>query len=538
MRERTGDARVMGYVQRPDPVQAAGPGLQLVAVARATPWGPRRFHRTQRLVTIAHPVNMRPWWALRPWARRTWLCTTNASMLPLAAVTSRSPEASTVGDRTVSLQAITVEQGLQAAGVGRFQYRLFSMFSLVWLAAAMQVLAVGFTAPSISATFEISLSAALHTGTAFFVGMLIGALALGRLADRIGRRPVLTATVLFNAAFGFASAFAVDLQGLLLLRVLAGIGVGGTLPVVYTMMAEFLPSDRRGRWLVFMESFWAVGTVVLGVLSLFAVQWDRQAWRVIFSCTSLPLLIGVAFKFFLTESPVYLTKAGRANDARWVLQHVGAINGVSVPMGTLQAQPKERSSVLELFSADCRRRTVCLLIAWTLVSLSYYGLLVYLPVKFSGEGLGFMRGQVFLIVLALAQLPSFAIAAYGVERWGRKATLIGFLLLSAGGCTLYGLGSATTVVVAATLLASFALLGTWGALYALTPEVFPTQLRATGTGAAGAAGRLGGLLAPSLIAPVMARHFTSSLVLLSTLLVVAAISISIVDVERKGRSLD
>ena len=446
-------------------------------------------------------------------------------MLPLAAVTN-------------SPQAITLEQGLQASGVGRFQYRLFAMFSLVWLAAAMQVLSIGFIAPSISATFGISLSAALQTGTAFFVGMLIGAFALGRQADRRGRRPVLIGTVVFNAACGIASAFAADVEGLLLLRFLTGIGVGGTLPVVYTMMAEFLPSDRRGRWLVFMESFWAVGTVLLGVLSLFAVERGNEAWRVICFFSSLPLLIAVAFRSFLMESPVYLNKSGRPEDARSVLQRVGAINGVSLQIGALQAQRTERSSVLALFSADCRRRTVCVLVAWTLVSLSYYGVLVYLPVKFSGEGLAFMSGQVFLIVLALAQLPSFVIAAYGVERWGRKATLIGFLLLSAGGCLLYGLGTSTTVVVGATLLMSFALLGTWGALYALTPEAFPTNLRATGTGAAGASARFGGLLAPTLIAPVMARHFSLSLVLLSSLLVIAAMSISMVDVESKGRSLD
>jgi MFS family permease len=152
------------------------------------------------------------------------------------------------------------------------------IFGLVWLADAMQVLSIGFSAPSIAKTFGLTMPQALQTGTLFFVGMLIGAFVFGRLADRIGRRPVLMMAVVIDACFGVASAFAPDFTWLLALRFLTGIGVGATLPVDYTMMAEFLPSDRRGRWLVLLESFWALGTICLAVLALWAVQWGDDAW--------------------------------------------------------------------------------------------------------------------------------------------------------------------------------------------------------------------------------------------------------------------
>ena len=149
-----------------------------------------------------------------------------------------------------------------------------------------------------------------------------------------------------------------------------------------------------------------------------------------------------------------------------------------------------------------------------------------------------LRGQVFLIVLALVQLPGFALAAHGVERWGRKPTLIGFLLLSAAGCMLYSLGQSPALVVGSTLLMSFALLGTWGALYAFTPEVYPTDLRASGMGTAGAMARFGGLFAPSIIAPIMATQFNLALGLLSSFLAVAAFAIFMVDIESKDRALE
>ncbi|MCD2513318.1 MFS transporter [Comamonas endophytica] len=433
---------------------------------------------------------------------------------------------------------ISVEAGLQSAGVGKFQYRLFVIFGLVWLADAMQVLSIGFSAPSIARSFGITLPEALSTGTLFFIGMLVGAFAFGRLADRIGRRPVLLLAVLLDACAGVASAFAPDLAWLLVLRFLTGIGVGGTLPVDYTMMAEFLPSQRRGRWLVMLESFWAVGTIFLAILSLIAVSWGNDAWRLIFFVTGIPALIGVVLRFYIPESPLFLNRNGRSEEARAVLQRVADTNGSGVSIGALQPEALQRRSAFALFSSELRRRSIGLLLAWALISIAYYGVFVYLPIELSGAGFGFMRGQEFLVVLALVQLPGFALSAYGVERWGRKPTLIGFLLLSAIGCLLYSLGTSTPVVVGSTLLLSFALLGTWGALYAFTPEVYPTNLRASGMGLAGAVARFGGLFAPAIIAPIMTTHFTLSLFVLAGMLAAGAAAIWTVDIESRNRVLD
>ena len=433
---------------------------------------------------------------------------------------------------------ITVEQGIELAGVGRFQRRLFIIFGLVWMADAMQVLSIGFSAPSIAATFGIPVPKALQSGTAFFVGMLAGAFGFGRLADRIGRRPVLMATVAIDACFGVASAFAPDFGWLLALRFLTGIGVGGTLPVYYTMMAEFLPNDRRGRWLVLLESFWAVGTVLLALLAWAAVRWGADACRVIFLVTGLPALVGIVLRLAVPESPLYLNRSGRAEQAHAVLERVARVNGRTAALPTLSPDVAPKTSVFALFSTRLRRRSLALLAAWALISIAYYGIFVYLPVKLGAEGFGFMRGQAFLVLLALVQLPGFALAAWGVERWGRKPTLVGFLLLSAIGCMLYSLGSAAALVVGSTLLMSFALLGTWGALYAFTPEVYPTGLRASGMGLAGAVARFGGLLAPSIVAPVMTAHFTLALGMLAAFLAVGALAILCVDVESRNRSLD
>ena len=160
-----------------------------------------------------------------------------------------------------------------------------------------------------------------------------------------------------------------------------------------------------------------------------------------------------------------------------------------------------------------------------------------MPAKLAGDGFGFVRGYGFLVFVALAQVPGYALAAYGVEAWGRRPTLIGFCLLSALGCLLFVVSPDDMLVGASLLIMSFALLGTWGALYAYTPELYPTASRATGMGSAGAMARLGGLLAPSLMAFVVSGGLGLAIGLFAGLLVVAAFAARAIDTETRQAAL-
>ena len=185
-----------------------------------------------------------------------------------------------------------------------------------------------------------------------------------------------------------------------------------------------------------------------------------------------------------------------------------------------------------------QRRTLLILAVWFLVSLAYYGVFTWLPARLAGEGFGFVRGYGFLLVVALAQIPGYALAAYGVEAWGRQPTLIGFLVLSALGCALFVVAGEPLLVGSALLIMSFALLGTWGALYAFTPELYPTASRATGMGAAGAMARLGGLLAPSALALLVAQSFSLTIALFAVLLLAGALAALFIDAETRQQALD
>ncbi|MCO6051588.1 MFS transporter [Mesorhizobium sp. RP14(2022)] len=434
--------------------------------------------------------------------------------------------------------AVAVDEILTQAGAGAFQRRLLGIFGLVWAADAMQVLAVGFTAAAIAATFELTVPEALQTGTLFFLGMLIGASLFGRLADRYGRRNILLATVTADAVFGLLSVVAPSFGVLLLCRFLTGIAVGGTLPVDYAMMAEFLPPKNRGRWLVALEGFWAVGTVIVALAAWAAASYGLvDPWRWIFLVTALPALIGVGLRLWVPESPLYLIRTGREAEARATLDRVLETNGKSkLPTGIRLALPAVGAGG-GIFSPALRRHTLIMLIVWFLVSLSYYGVFTWMPARLAGEGFGFVRGYGFLVVVALAQVPGYVLAGYGVEAWGRKPTLVGFLFLSALGCLLFVVAGEAWMIGGAILLMSFSLLGTWGALYAFTPELYPTESRATGMGAAGAVARLGGLLAPSALALVVAQGFNWAVGLFAVLLALAGFAALLLQAETRRVAL-
>ncbi|MDR6102915.1 putative MFS transporter [Agrobacterium larrymoorei] len=436
------------------------------------------------------------------------------------------------------MTSITMNDALDRAGAGAYQRRLMGVFGLVWAADAMQVLAVGFTAASIAATFGLTVPQALQTGTAFFLGMLLGAIGFGRMADRYGRRRVLIVTVACDAVFGILSIFAPDFTILLVLRFLTGAAVGGTLPVDYAMMAEFLPAKNRGRWLVLLEGFWAVGTLVVAIAAWIAsLSGVEDAWRYIFAVTAFPALIGIGLRFLVPESPLYLLKTGRSEEAKVVVNSMLKTNGRATLDERTGIAQSEASKGQGLFSPALRQRSIMILAIWFLVSVSYYGVFTWMPARLAGDGFGFVRGYGFLVLVALAQIPGYALAAYGVEKWGRKPTLIGFCLLSALGCLLFTLATTGTIIAASLLLMSFALLGTWGALYAYTPELYPTESRATGMGAAGAMARLGGLLAPSVLGYAIAQGFGFAVGIFAGLLVLAAIAATMINAETRQVSL-
>lgn len=434
----------------------------------------------------------------------------------------------------------SVEEAVERIGLGRFQWRLFGVNGLVWASDAMEIIAIGFVIPAVAATFQIGAGQAGLIGSLFFTGMMVGAWGFGILADRWGRRTVFLITIAINAVFALLSAFAPSFAVLLIFRFLTGAAVGGTLPVDYALTAEYLPKAQRGRFLVYLESFWALGTVAIALIAWAVMPaMPEQGWRWIFGINAIPGILGLFVRLWVPESPRFLMLRGRAAEARQVLGRMARMNGAEVHIGELQAQPASRGGgSAVLFAPVLRKRTLLLALAWFGLSFGYYGVFTWLRPIFISQGIEVLQTYWFLVVLAAAQVPGYLLAAYWVERLGRRITLAIFLLSSAVASMVFALSTAPAVVIGASLLLSFSLLGGWGALYAYTPEVYPTEVRATGMGFAGAVARAAGIVAAQVGGILLVLSFPVALGTYALGLVVAGIAALLMQENPEGRPLE
>ncbi|GGR79705.1 MFS transporter [Deinococcus sedimenti] len=397
----------------------------------------------------------------------------------------------------------TVDSVIESLGVGPFQLRLLLICGLTFAADAMEVLLMGFALPGVNATFGLPPGAlgATMLLSATFLGMLLGAPFWGRQADVYGRRPVFLFTVLAGVIFGLVGAMAPNIWVLVGARVLAGFAIGGTMAVDYALMAEFVPRRVRGRFLVLTEGFWAIGTLMIAALAYGVGQLlpPQESWRVLVLIAALPGVVGLLVRTGVPDSPRWLISRGRVEEARAALARVAALNGQTLPPEPLAAPRRLTAKPPRwgaLLAPHLRDRTLLLSAAWFGMSLGYYGIFSWLPTHLRTQGVDLPEAYRVTMILALAQVPGYLLSSLMVEWAGRRATLVGFMLASAGGAYLFMLSSSPAWTLVASGLLSFSLLGAWGALYAFAAEVFPTTLRATGMGTVSAAARLGSLISP------------------------------------------
>jgi putative MFS transporter len=431
-------------------------------------------------------------------------------------------------------RTLTIEDAIEQIGVGRFQHRLLVICGTGWAADAMEVLIISFVIPAVIAEWGLTNAQAGLLGTAIFVGMLVGAWFWGTISDYVGRILGFQLTVLIDSVFGFLSALAPSFPVLVILRSITGFGVGGTLPVDYSIFSEYLPARNRGRWLVLLESFWAIGTIVTVGLAWLIVP-STLGWRGLLAVSAVPGLIVFFVRRYIPESPRYLLLQGQEDKALAVLRHVAKVNGVAfdvdklyVPQRNVQAKP------VALWKPAFARTTAMLWIAWFAISLGYYGTLIWLP-KILGER-GFDMLPVFqsVFISALAQLPGYFSAAWLVEKWGRKVTLGIYLAFSGIFTYVFAVVTNTTSIVATISAATFFTLGAWGVLYAYTPELYPTEIRATGMGAASGMTRIAGAIAPTLGGILLASgNLLSALTLYAAAFIVGGIAVFVLGKETK-----
>jgi putative MFS transporter len=388
-----------------------------------------------------------------------------------------------------------VEDVLREGGLSRFHRKAVLVTGAAWTFVAMEILLVGFVQAIFAAKWGLNGTWQGLINSSALAGSLCGSLVLGRVADRIGRRAIFQYAILWYAIFTAATALAWGPWSVMTLRFLAGMGLGGMLVVDPSMLSEYLPPQRRGRMLVFLDLWWPVGLLLATGLSWVFIGHSvggADSWRWLFLAASFPAFMTFVVRRTLPESPYYLARTGRREEAARVLSE---ITGAPVTAAELEAPEQPRSSIRELFTRSLARADALMIGVWVALNISYYGLFLWLPFVLNGDKFT-INLYLLLALSALSQFPGYGAAIWLVERIGRKPTLAAFLLL--GGLSGYAFAAAdsATVYVISLFFVGFFNLGAWGALYPYTSELFPTRVRASAFGMLEGVGKAAAIAGP------------------------------------------
>jgi MFS transporter, putative metabolite:H+ symporter len=316
--------------------------------------------------------------------------------------------------------------------------RLVTGSGIGWALDAMDVGLISFVMAALAGQWHLSPAQLSWIGSIGFVGMALGATLGGLLADRLGRRQVFALTLLvFGLATG-AAALSWSVGALLVFRFLIGLGLGAELPVASTLVSEFAPARLRGRVVVALEAFWALGWLLAALIGYLVVPRSDAGWRWALALGAVPALYGVVVRRGLPESVRFLELRGRVAEAETAVRRFERAAGMDpVPSPPPRpVAPDAPAGLRALWAPGSRGRTAALWTVWFGINFAYYGAFIWLPTLLVASGYSLVRSFGFTLVITLAQLPGYAAAAVLVEVWGRRPTLAGFLVGSAAGSSI------------------------------------------------------------------------------------------------------
>lgn len=428
----------------------------------------------------------------------------------------------------------------------RVQGSIFLIGGLGFMFDAWDVTLNGFLIPLLSKEWGLAPGQAAWIGTANLIGMAVGAFAWGSIADVIGRKTAFTLTLLIFSVFTVLGAVSNDIVLFCLFRFVAGFGLGGCIPVDYALVGEFTPRKHRGRVLTAMDAWWPVGASLCGVVSAVLMA-SFGNWRYLMLVMVLPALLVFWVRTHVPESPLYLVRAGKPDQARAVIERLiertGAVVGPWKLPDPAAAPRLSLGRVTGQLAGLWRYNWRVTGVAWSLfltILLVYYGALTWMPSILVSTG--YAQNKAFMATASMTAIGFLGVvaAALLVERVGRKWIL-----------AVTGPGAALSLVIFALVLDAPAAAQLWllvfgfvvqvaiPVLYTYVSELYPTELRATGFGWASTVSRVGAGLVPlifgSLLWPVLGLPLTFALT--GGLVLLAVLWMAVAAPETKGAVL-
>jgi putative MFS transporter len=409
---------------------------------------------------------------------------------------------------------------------------------------AFNALSLAFALPSLIRLWHISPKQSGLLISASYVGQLAGAFVFSALAEKVGRIRGTTAAIAIMSVMSFGCALAGNFPALLACRLVQGIGVGGEMPVAATYINELSRAHGRGRFFLLYEMIFPLGLMATGQIGAWLVP--AYGWRAIFLLGGIPGLLITFLVARLPESPRWLISKGRIQEAEAIVEQIEASTERRVPAATtsataLTASLTQRGRWSELLSKIYRGRT---LIVWTLWACAFFianSLNNWMPSLYNTVyHLSLRQSLRAASMTNVAQVAVLFVCAFSIDRIGRRNWTVAAFVLGGGMLALLGIMGAQkvlSVMILGTL--GYGIIGSINAvLYLYTPEIYPTRMRAIGTGLATSWLRIASAVGPALVGfMVDAKGIHSVFLMFAGISVVGALAATCM-VETSDRRLE
>ncbi|WP_374241824.1 MFS transporter [Zoogloea sp.] len=397
----------------------------------------------------------------------------------------------------------------------------------------------GIALPSIMKEMGVTPATAGYMVSSALFGMMFGAMFLGTIADKIGRRWAIVICIVLFSVFTAAAGMTHDPVTFSITRFLAGLGIGGVMPNVVAQMTEYSPRKMRSTLVTLMFSGYSVGGMLAAVLGKGLIE--TYGWSYVFYAAAIPVLIVPFVLLSLPESMAFLLKKGRIDELKKIIQRLepsytpAASDSFELP----STQKVEGAPIGKLFLDGRGLSTVMFWIAFFMCLFMVYALSSWLTKLMAQAGYSLGSALTFVLVLNFGAMIGAIGGGWLADRFSIKKVVMCFFALAAVSITALGYKMSTEMLYLMVGLAGASTIGTQILIYAYVGQYYPMAIRSTGIGFASGVGRSGAILAPIVIGTLvgMALPLEQNFMAISIPAVIALIAIGLVNQKRSASAL-
>lgn len=428
----------------------------------------------------------------------------------------------------------SVKQMIDESKFGRFHFLLLLWCASIIVFDGYDLVVYGSVVPVLMKEWAISPIQAGAIGSYALIGMMLGALIFGPLADKIGRKNVILICVTVFSIFTFLAGFSQGPTSFSILRFLAGVGLGGVMPNVIALMTDYAPKFIRSTLVSMVFIGYSIGGILAAVFSMI---FTPTVWQAVFWIGAFPLLLLPLMIKTLPESVNYLLKKKKYHQLGQVLKKIQPNHQPLTIYKNEEVDSTKSMPVIKLFE---QKRGLSTLMFWSanfMCLLMVYGLNTWLPKLMSNAGYPLGSSLTFLIVLNVGAIVGTIIGGSLADKLSIKKVLIFFYLLGGVGLIFLGFKSNTFILYTLVFLAGAGTIGTQNIANSYISQYYPAYIRSTGMGMAFGIGRIGAIVGPTLGGVLLAINISLQVNFLVFAIpgIIATIAISLVQ-ERYGNS--